>query len=142
MAGLSSSTGAARLSPARPRQDALELAIEAVSGATRQTALAASRVETRTSLTLSPSACLNRAASVATAASGAASTLAAASTSATLSRSAAPWVTEWNGLPSKPSAVLTQNASTGSESISTSMPRRRNLPDAGCRIVASLSPSA
>ena len=40
--------------------------------------------------------------------------------------SAAPWLTDLNGLPSKPAAVETQKASTGSASSSTSTPRALN----------------
>ena len=96
--------------------------------ATRQAALSVSRCEARTSDTRSPSAALT--AATITASSTAprlrlGSSLGLSSSSGTRPKSTSPWLSDLSGLPSKPSGIEVQKASTGSVSSSTSMPRAR-----------------
>ncbi len=104
------------------------------SGATRQ-AGAFGRADPRRARRRRPisSVCFMKAKSVATSAEGGSSggrrrRLRRAGSAL---MSAAPWVTDLNGLPSKPSAVETQKASTGSGSSRTSMPRARKPSSCG-----------
>ncbi len=94
------------------------------SGAIRQAGLSDSRSDARTSSTASSSVCFMKASRVATA--GPTSLASGASEPSAIGTdlmSAAPWVTDLKGLPSKPAEFDTQKASTGSGSSRTSMPR-------------------
>ena len=110
------------------RQQPLELPVRPrplrheTGGAVRQP-LRGPHVETR-----SPSAALT--ADTITASSTAVSfvspsALGLSSSSGTRPKSTSPWLSDFSGLPSKPSCCEVQNASTGSVSSSTSTPRAR-----------------
>ena len=90
--------------------------------ATRQEALEVSRCEARTSETRSPRVALITAMIAASSASGFVSSL-LSSSSGIRPKSISPWLSDFSGLPSKSSGAEVQNASTGSVSSSTSMPR-------------------
>ena len=56
---------------------------------------------------------------------------AASSSSGTRPKSTSPWLSDLSGLPSKSCGIMVQNASTGSVSSSTSMPRARAASSLG-----------
>src|SRR5262249_20386822 len=113
--------------------------------ATRQAALSVKRCEARTSETRSPSAAFTAAMTLASSAPsgfGASSAFVSASSLGTRPKSTSPWLSDLSGLPSKPSGSAVQNASTGSVSSSTSMPRARAASSFGLDLRRSaLSPT-
>src|SRR6202161_1506307 len=124
--GLSSRIGFAR-SPSRPCAASIFSSWRSGpnSGAIRQATLSVRRSDARTSATSSPSVCLKKANNVATSPDASAGAFAPSARAIDL-MSGAPRLTDLTGLPSKPAAVETQKASTGSASNSTSTPRALN----------------